>query len=287
MNRPARLAAAAALFLAACVHAHMPARAEGPEPKPRVASINMCTDQLLVAIADPDQIVGLGPYARDAVRAWAADRAQNLPVFSGFADELLVARPDIVLGGRFSRRATMEILQAQGFRIESFDPAVTFDEVRDQIRRVGALTGHPDRAEAHVAALDAAIAETRAAFTETGLRVLSLQRRGWAAGRNSLITELLALVGADNAAVELGLRHGAQIGLEQVVKLRPDALLVSSSAANAEDQGRALLLHPAIAALYPPERRLVLPERLTVCGGPMLADALRVLAGEIRRVAGL
>lgn len=262
-----------------------PASAEGARAKPRIASINMCTDQLLVAIADPDQIVGLGPFARDAVRAWAADRAENLPVFSGFADELLVTRPDIVLGGRFTRRATMEVLRAQGFRIESFDPAVNFDQVREQIRRVGALTGHPERAEAHVAALDAAIEETRAAFADTGLRVLPLQRRGWAAGRNSLITELLELVGANNAAAELGLTFGAQVKLEQVVKLRPDALLVSSTASQAEDQGRALLLHPAIAELYPPEKRLVMPERLTVCGGPMLAEALRVMASEVRRVA--
>lgn len=266
------------------MHVHTPAWAQQATAKPRLASINMCTDQLLVSIADPDQIAGLGPYARDAVRAWAAGRAENLPIFSGFADELLVARPDIVLGGRFSRRATMDILKAQGFRVESFDPAVTFDQVREQIRRVGALTGHPDRAEAHILALDAAIEATRAAFAETGLRVLPLQRRGWASGRNSLVTELLMLVGANNAAAELGLTFGAQVKLEQVVKLRPDALLVSSSAANAEDQGRALLLHPAIAELYPPEKRLVLPERLTVCGGPMLADALRVLAGEIRRI---
>ena len=29
---------------------------------PRVASINTCTDQLLLALADPEQIVGLIPY---------------------------------------------------------------------------------------------------------------------------------------------------------------------------------------------------------------------------------
>ena len=30
--------------------------------RPRVASINACTDQLLLALADPEQIVGLSPY---------------------------------------------------------------------------------------------------------------------------------------------------------------------------------------------------------------------------------
>ena len=42
----------------------------------------------------------------------------------------------------------------------------------------------------------------------------------------------------------------------------------------------ALLAHPALVALFPPERRIALPERLTVCGGPSLPAALDWLAGE-------
>jgi iron complex transport system substrate-binding protein len=33
-----------------------------------------------------------------------------------------------------------------------------------------------------------------------------------------------------------------------------------------------------------PDRRIVIPDRLTVCGGVMLADALDVLVTELRRV---
>jgi iron complex transport system substrate-binding protein len=66
-----------------------------------------------------------------------------------------------------------------------------------------------------------------------------------------------------------------------VIKLRPDVILVSREDGLAEDQGRAILLHPAIRAMFPPERRLILPERLTVCGGPMLAEAMRRLARHI------
>ena len=35
---------------------------------------------------------------------------------------------------------------------------------------------------------------------------------------------------------------------------------------------------------YPPEKRIVIPERLTECGGVMLADALDVLVKELERV---
>src|SRR5262249_40951345 len=55
----------------------------------------------------------------------------------------------------------------------------------------------------------------------------------------------------------------------------------------AEDQGSALLSHPVLAELYPPEKRIVLPDRLTVCGGPTLPAAFDWLGAEGKRGAGL
>jgi iron complex transport system substrate-binding protein len=269
-----------AALAGALVFAAAPALAEAP----RIVSINMCTDQLLLAIADPEQIIGLSPFAQDTERSWAAGRAMDHPVLSGTAEEVLYLKPDIVMGGRFTRRATRNLLRAKGFRVEEFDPVRNIDESREQIRRVGVLTGHEERAEAHIDALDAAIGSVRASASRRNLRVLPLQRRGWVSGGETLITELLGLTGLSNAASELGLRSGGQVSLEAIVKLRPDALLISRDDTTAEDQGRAMLHHPAINAIFPPERRLVIPQSLTVCGGPMLAEALERLAREIEKL---
>jgi iron complex transport system substrate-binding protein len=73
--------------------------------------------------------------------------------------------------------------------------------------------------------------------------------------------------------------------MEAIVKARPDLLLTTRDDGAAEDQGRAFLAHPGLTALYPPGRRMVLPERLTVCGGPMLVEALDRLGAEVARVA--
>ena len=50
------------------------------------------------------------------------------------------------------------------------------------------------------------------------------------------------------------------------------------------DDGQAFLLHPALERFYPLEKRIVIPERLTECGGVMLAEALDVLSAELKRV---
>jgi iron complex transport system substrate-binding protein len=251
---------------------------------PRIASINTCTDQLLLTLADPAQIVGLSPYSRDPARSWLAAEAAKYPRLSGEAEDVLVLKPDIIVAGTFTKRATREFLKQRDYRVIEFDVASTVDDVRTQILRMGEIVGHPERAAAQVERLDTAIARARAVASRTRYRVLPLSRRGWVSGARSLTTSLLDAAGLTNAAGELGVASGGFVSLEQIVIRKPDLLLVSEESGFAEDQGRAFLLHPALEALYPPEKRLVLPEQFTVCGGPMLADALDRLAREIERV---
>ena len=118
-------------------------------------------------------------------------------------------------------------------------------------------------------------------------RVLALSRRGWVSGGDSLTSSLLATVGPRNAASELGYKLGGFASLEAIVSLKPDLLLVSDGGDFAEDEGRAFLLHPALERFYPPDKRIVIPERLTVCGGPMLAEALDRLSSELERVGAM
>jgi iron complex transport system substrate-binding protein len=252
---------------------------------PRVASINTCTDQLLLALADPEQIVGLSPYSRDAARSWAAEAAKRHRKLSGEAEDVLILKPDIVVAGRFTKRATRELLKEKGLRVVEFDVAHSLDEAKRQMAMMGALIGHPERAAAENARLDAAIARAQAVASRRGFRVLALSRRGWVSGGDSLTSSLLTTAGLFNAAGELGRRLSGFVTLEQIVAGKPDLLLVSSGSDFAEDQGRAFLLHPAIEKLYPPEKRLVISEQLTVCGGPMLPDALDRLTAEIERVS--
>ncbi|WP_322516610.1 ABC transporter substrate-binding protein [Rhodopseudomonas palustris] len=250
----------------------------------RIASINMCTDQLLIALADPVQIVGLGPYARDPHLSWSAKQARSFPRLSGEAEDLLLLAPDIVLAGRYGKAATRELLRSNGIAIEEFDVPRNIDDVKAQIRRVGDLAGHPERADAIIARIDRSVARTRAMASRWRDRILPVSRRGWIAGSDGLLSSLLEVAGLSNAAAEIGLTYGGFASLETIVASRPDLLLVADDKPFAEDQGKALLLHPAIQRAYPPNRRLVFPDQLTMCGGPMLPDALDQLADSIARI---
>jgi iron complex transport system substrate-binding protein len=251
---------------------------------PRVASMNVCTDQLLMSLADPEQILGLSRYSRDRLESWAANDARRYRILSGGAEDILVLRPDIVVASLFDKRSTRELLKENGLRLAEFAVPRNLEEVKAQIRQMGEIVQHADRAAAEVARLDAAMARARRAVVEKRHSVLPLSRRGWVAGGDSLISSLLAETGLFNAAGNLGVGTGGYVSLEAIVNAKPDFLLVSEVGDRAEDDGRAFLLHPALERFYPPEKRIVIPDRLTVCGGVMLAEALDVLVAELRRV---
>ncbi|WOH51293.1 ABC transporter substrate-binding protein [Bradyrhizobium sp. sBnM-33] len=250
---------------------------------PRMVSMNVCSDQLLLTLADPEQILGLSRFARDGWQSQAGD-ISRYPVLSGAAEDVLLLKPDLVIASAFDKRSTRELLKAKGLHLAELAVPRNLDEARAQIREVGDMTGHPDRAAAEIARLDAALARARRAAAERHYRVLPLSRRGWVAGSDSFLGSLLSEVGLRSAAGDLGFTFGGFASLEAIVSLKPDFLVVSQAGNYARDDGQAFLVHPALERFYPPERRIVIPERLTECGGVMLADALDALTAELKRV---
>ena len=237
-----------------------------------------------MTLADPLQILGLSPYARDPARSWAAAQADSFPRLSGTAEDVLMLQPDVVVAGRFTKLATRELLKDKGMRVVEFDAARSLDDVKKQIRLMGEVTRHSDRAQAEIDRLDAAIAHVRQLAARKPYRVLAVSRRGWITGGDSLTSSLLANAGLSNAARDLGIKSGRFASLETIVDLKPDFILVSDNTGFAEDEGSAFLLHPALERFYPATKRIVIPERLTVCGGPMLSEAMDRLASELERV---
>ena len=83
---------------------------------PRIVSMNICTDQMLLALADPAQIIGLSRFSRDGRQGWV-EGAQKFPILSGGAEDILVLKPDVVTASQFDKRSTRELLKANGVNL--------------------------------------------------------------------------------------------------------------------------------------------------------------------------
>jgi iron complex transport system substrate-binding protein len=76
----------------------------------RIVSLNMCTDQLVLALADPDQIVGLSRFAGNERMSYAAGQAAAYPQLPAAAEAVIALEPDLVLAGSFTNRAAKDML---------------------------------------------------------------------------------------------------------------------------------------------------------------------------------
>jgi iron complex transport system substrate-binding protein len=265
-----------------------PAGLAAQERPKRIVSINACTDQLVYALADREQIAALTNYAANAEFSLHAGEIarSGLNLIDGAAEEVLKLEPDLVLAGQFTRTATRQRLAAFGLRLETFAPAESIAEAKAQIRKAAGLLGHPDRGEMLIAEIDGSLDQARGAIHRRGLRLLQLRRKAYISGSGTLFDDVLGQLGLINAGRDAGLKGTRQSSLEAVLKLRPDALVMFDSYEQPTDQGSAMLFHPAVEALYPPAKRLVIPGNQIVCGGPSLPLLLRSIAAEIARLDG-
>jgi len=263
----------------------LPAGALAAEAPQRIVSINLCADELLLTLADPDQIAALSIYAADPVMSFTADTARGFRHDVADAEQIVDLEADLILAGRYTKRATREMLERLGYRVELLDAVASVDDSIAQIERIAALIGHPERGAALVAEIEMARDRADAGADNDARPTASVyQRRGYVTGGQTLTGDLLAIAGFDNAGANLAGERGGFVPLETIVADPPDFIVVAALDRDVEDQGSALLAHPALARMYPPEKRIVLPERLTVCGGPSLPAALDRLAAEARRI---
>jgi iron complex transport system substrate-binding protein len=263
-----------------------PFAARSAEAPTRIVSINLCADELLVALADPGQIAALSVYATDPNLSYVADAAKAFRHDAASAETVVGLNPDLVLAGKFTKRATRDMLGRLGYRVELLDAVTSVDQSISLIRRIAALVGHPDRGEALVAEIETARTRAEAVAAEATRKPTAAiyQRRGYVTGADTLSGELLSIAGFTNGGGPLAGKTGGFVPLERLIANPPDFIVVSAAVKRAEDQGASLLAHPALARIYPPAQRIVLPDKLTVCGGPSLPAALDWLAGEARRV---
>jgi iron complex transport system substrate-binding protein len=247
----------------------------------RVVSANLCTDQLLLALADRSQIASLSPFATDRALSYMAAQADGLPLNRGTGEDVVRLGADLVLLGPYDSGATRGLIARQGLAMLVMGPWTGLADGREQIRTLAQRLGHPARGEALVGRIDAALAAITG-IVPAGRSALVLHRRLFVSGQKSLTTEVLTAAGFADATVPLGLQRGGFVTLERLLKAKPDYLVVSPADESTQDQGSALLVHDALKRMYPPERRLVVPDRLTICGGPATVELIETLGREIR-----
>jgi iron complex transport system substrate-binding protein len=283
-NAPRRnwpIAAALATMIGLATVAAPAAGQDGAAAAQRVVSLSVCADQLLVALAEPGQIASLSSNVTDGKISYYADIADRFSHGAGGAEAVIGYAPDVVLVDAGTELAARDELEGLGYRFVEIAAIASIDEAIVQVREVAALLGREQEGEALATIIDSA--RRQATRTNWGDTAISFRRGGFVPGHGTLMSDLLGVIGLNNVGEALSGGDG-RVPLEVLVASPPDYLVVPEEEPGAGGQSLALLAHPALIDIYPPARRILLPDRLTYCGGPSIPEALRWLASELDRV---
>lgn len=269
----------AVLLLAAAVSFALPAFAAAPPQ--RIASLNLCTDQLLLMLVPRARIASVTDWARKPESSYMAAAARDVPTNGGLVEAVLPQHPDLILAGTFTDVTLVQLLRKLGYRVEVVAIPQNLAEARDHILHFGELVGAQAAARALVADMDTRLRRIPPAPVPAPLAAVYAPN-GVTVGRGTVLAEIIERAGWRNLGSELEVEGYGQLSLEQLLAAQPQLIVldVTSDRDGGGSIAHGYLDHPALAALARTAHSVVMPPRLSECVGPMTVDAIELLAAQ-------
>jgi iron complex transport system substrate-binding protein len=235
----------------------------------RVASLNLCTDELLLALAAPEQVASVTHLSAQPLESPFWRRALRHHRNDGSLIDVASVRPDLVLDMGGGARDSSRIAERLGIRLLVLPFPQRLTDVEQSIARVAAALGRPEagrRLLRRIAALRSSVPPAGdAAWLGGGGRSLSADGLG---------AEWMALAGLRQRPL-----RGDRLTLEQLIAAPPELLLVSDYRSSQYSLEQRWLTHPLVRRAGA-TRSIRTDGRAWTCMGPLLIGEI----GRLRRV---
>jgi iron complex transport system substrate-binding protein len=216
----------------------------------RIVSQTLGTDEILLAICEPQRIVALSSLAEDDNYSNVAQQARQVAGRTTQGVEpILRLQPDLIFVASYSRAETVQLLQASHapvFRFAHFD---SFADIKSNIHTIGYAIGNDAEAEALVRQMERSLAAVRARVPEgkPPPRIMSFSPGGHTAGANTIFDDMVRAANAINVSAENGIKGFTKISSEKVAEWRPDFIVAGANHREMDNVRRYLLRDPVIA----------------------------------------
>ncbi len=243
--------------------------------RPRVASINLCTDRLVLALADQAQIVSLSYVAADP-NSMIHTAAEQMNLNHGRLEELLALDVDFILASEFDDPRLLQRLGEFGISVRQFAAARTVNQARHNIRLMSEILMQPERG---ALLLDKLNSINQLEKITGKPRTLLLGANNYISGKDTLASNIIEIMGYWNIADEANVTDYGRVSIEQVIDLNPQVIILSKYS---DDYSRAqFVLHqPVLQDLGNKVTVISVPTREWICGDEALVQASKRLVPQ-------
>ena len=248
---------------------------QGEARPQRIMSLTVCTDALLMSLVPPERIASISYLSREKAALRLFPEAAHIPVNRNSAEEILAARPDLVLTLPYASSAFRPLVEKNGTKIIEVPEAENFDQIRTITRMVGQAVGEPGRAEELIAKMDMQLHQLAQNRPTRLVRVAGWNGSGFLSRRGGLFDAVLSAAGG--SLVEAN----GYTSVENLLAARPDVLAQGDEYRDFPSLQASEAAHPLIRQLFA-DRRVVYPSALIGCGLPQSAGAALTLQAELK-----
>jgi iron complex transport system substrate-binding protein len=255
---------------------------EGQVPNPqRIVSINLCTDELLLQLVGPERVAAVTKFSADPEVSTVASEVKDIRKIQGGIEDVQACGPDLLVGGRFSHKATLRFFDRAGIPVLTFSVPKNFEDIYADIRKLAQGVGETARGEEIIQTMQAnlAVLKLRPGFKK---KALFFQSGGLVPGLGTFENSIMEAAGLENLAATVGIRDYGSLSLEKLVGMKPDVLIYSSDQKQKPTIRGEVLSHPAIRKALPLVRTVTLPSAILNCGSPASVEAVRILVEETK-----
>lgn len=238
----------------------------------KVASLNLCTDELVQLLAAPDQIVSVTHLAQQEAETPLWRQARRYRANDGSLLSVAELKPDLVVTMGGGARDRLRIAGRLGIRSLDLPFARSLDDVEASVTKLAMALGRPQAGTA----LLRRMAAVRASAPTRQRDSIWLGGGGRTVSPNGLEAQWMALAGMRQRPTK-----GDRVSLETLM-LRPPAILLRSDYRQGQySAGQRWLSHPA--AERPMNSKVIATDgRLWTCMSPLLIDEIVRLRGLAR-----
>jgi iron complex transport system substrate-binding protein len=236
----------------------------------RIASLNLCTDEYLLLLADPAHVASVSYLSRDPRESPLSKTARRYPGNRGSLEDVLALRPDLVLTMGGGGRTTALLAGRLHIRSVDLPSPTTLQGVAVNLRTVAAAVGRPNAAIPWIVRLKALQARSPAAAVDAAW----VSGGGASLPPTSLGAQWLRLAGYRQRPLA-----GGRMTLETMLTNPPKVLIRSDYRSGQMSAGVRWLANPIIRRSA--SRQIATDGRVWTCMGPLMIGEIE----RLRRVA--
>jgi iron complex transport system substrate-binding protein len=257
----------------ACALALNLAATASAEPPRRVASLNLCTDELLLLLAAPGQVASVTHLAQSPAETPLWARARAYPRNDGSLVSVAAMKPDLVLTMGGGARDRAGIAARLGIRLLTLPYPQSLADIEQAVTRTAAALGREQAGAALVQRIEALKYSRPPGSVDT----IWLGGGGRTVSATGLAAEWMALAGLRQRPMA-----GDRVPLETLL-VRPPAVLLRSDYRSGQYSGEQRWLSHPLAARAKAGRTIATDGRVWTCMGPLMVGEVERLRREAAR----